>query len=1190
MEVLKNHLFNTGTWLLFHENDMPGWKTTATDKQIELWRSGFLDTPASHGNQLAELNANQTAALYQELCISGGSKVQWSVKHRGRDGVDVAQVRIGEDLVSASIVKTMSDDNTTWGTHTGIYDVPDGQDTTFFIVEAVSTSSGSISVGNLIDDFSITIVEEPPCNVDSDGDGFEDKIDIDSDNDGIPDNVEAQTTLGYSLPSGVVNTSGPYIGLWDNYGTGLTPVDTDSDGTPDYKDLNSDNDDLNDIEENGMANSSTAADVDDDGLINPFETNGVNDSSWDVNEDIEDPTDLSILPDSDSNLNSGGDLDYRDIPTVIYPTSASVDFDGVDDFLSGNSILNGLGEVTLMAWIKVDAANTGIPKATIAGEDAACRLFVKNGNEVFFSIKTSANISKSISGGQINYDEWHHVTGIFSNITGEQILYIDGEQIKSVVDNGQIGENILTTNKWTGNFEVGRISKSISNRQYFNGEIDEIRVFNKALTESQVQNMVYQEIENNSGNVRGAIVVKDIEDTATSATIPWASLIAYYPMTEINSNQILDYSQNDNTIIMNNITTVQEQTTPLPYVTSSNGSWTNQNTWLHGDVWDIENIAQNKDWCIVKISNDIEVSSSLNTLGLIIDDGSTLTVTGDHLIRNSWYLELNGTLNLEDDSQLIQTVNSDLVTSATGKLLRRQEGTSNVYRYNYWSSPVGTIGVTGLTDNNAPTNNTNNTSYNLNMIKDESGVNLSFTSAYDEAGKISTYWIYTYKNALTYWDWAFHSPSAPLEPGVGYTQKGTGNAGVEQQYIFEGKPNNGTILINVTDKGGPGSVSQVSKTEYLLGNPYPSALDIHKFIDDNAGVIDGTLQLWQQWAGDSHRLDQYKGGYAQVNKLGSTRAHQFVGLYGAHNGSQDGTITPSRYLPVGQGFITEIIADGQVEFNNSQRIFIKESDADGTYNNGSSFLKSSTKSKKDSNVKESKADNENNAMQKIRLEFNSTSGPKTRRELLLGFSETTTDGFDYGYDAECDESSNNDFNLGLEGKNMNMQAYSPITEDKAIPLNFKSSGDNAFEIKMTETENLEEEQDVYLRDNLTGTYFDLRSDSAYEFQSEAGKFDKRFEIVFQNEAKTLSAEEATFTENYIYYQNKTNTLFAKKLNSQIKKLALINMRGQTVLEVENVPTESLENGFKFDNISTGAYIVCLRTEMNEVLTKKIVFY
>ncbi|WP_298500529.1 hypothetical protein, partial [uncultured Algibacter sp.] len=75
-------------------------------------------------------------------------------------------------------------------------------------------------------------------------------------------------------------------------------------------------------------------------------------------------------------------------------------------------------------------------------------------------------------------------------------------------------------------------------------------------------------------------------------------------------------------------------------------------------------------------------------------------------------------------------------------------------------------------------------------------------------------------------------------------------------------------------------------------------------------------------------------GYAQVNKTGSIRAYQFVSYYGANNGSQDGTKVPTRYLPVGQGFIAEIENDGvlpfdgTVEFNNSQRVFIKESNAD----------------------------------------------------------------------------------------------------------------------------------------------------------------------------------------------------------------------------------------------------------------------
>jgi hypothetical protein len=447
--------------------------------------------------------------------------------------------------------------------------------------------------------------------------------------------------------------------------------------------------------------------------------------------------------------------------------------------------------------------------------------------------------------------------------------------------------------------------------------------------------------------------------------------------------------------------------------------------------------------------------------------------------------------------------------------------------------------------------------------------------------------LYTYKNGLTYWDWALLSPTAALAPGIGYTQKGTGNAGLEQQYIFEGSPNNGTILVNVTDKGGAGSVTSVSKTEFLLGNPYPSALDIHKFIDDNVGVIDGTLQLWEQWAGDTHYLDEYKGGYAQVNKTGSVRAYQFVGFYGANNGQQDGTKTPSRYLPVGQGFITEIIATGTVNFNNSQRVFIKESDADGTYNNGSTFLKSSnTKSKGTSS---STTDKEiGSEMQKIRLEFNSVVGPQTRREMLLGFSETTTDGYDYGYDAECDDASNNDLNLNLAGKNMNIQAYSPITDTKVIPLNFKSSGNNTFEIKMTEQEGIDANQPVYLRDNLTGTYFDLKQNTAYRFTSAAGKFNNRFEMVFQSEQQLLSTEESAVDENFIYYQNTTNTLYGKKLNTSIDKLSIVNMRGQTVMELTNVSQETLNNGIKINNVATGAYVAWFKAQTGQVITKKII--
>lgn len=1007
-------------------------------------------------------------------------------------------------------------------------------------------------------------------------------VDIDSDNDGIPNNVEAQTTLGYIAPSGTVNTSGPYAGLWDNYGTGLIPVDTDADGIPDYLDLNSDNDQYTDIQENGMADTYTASDVDNDGLSNAFETNGVMDSFLDVNEDIEDPTDLSILPDADGDLNSGGDLDYRDLFDVNPPSIATIDFDGVDDYLSRTSFIDGLNNVTIMAWVKSDSGNT--TDMTIAGEDTGCRLWLQNGKTPTFTIKTAGNVEKSVSCIDINFDEWHHISGVYTSSTGKLSIYLDGALLNSTnVDTS--GATIENTGDSNGNFEVGRLSSDVASKQYFKGNIDEVRVFDTVLTNEQLNKMVYQEIENNSGVIKGVLTPKNIEDTSSSATVPWGNLIAYYPMTNILTGTTSDYSGYGKTLYLNNITTIQDQTAPMPYVSVNDTSWITESTWLHGDVWDIENIATNKDWSIVKIASNVSASHDVKTLGLIVDLGNTLTMHTEMLLENNWYLELNGTIDLQGDAQLIQTENSDLVTSATGKILRRQEGTGSAYWYNYWASPVGATGVTSLSDNNAVTNNTNNSSFKLNLLKDESGINCQFTSGYTGNGTISTYWLYTFKNAVTYWDWEQFLPTTLVKPGVGYTQKGTG-VSTDQQYIFEGKPNNGTILIDVTDTGGSGSVPAVSKTEYLLGNPYVSAIDVGEFIDDNEGIISGSIKLWQQWSGTSHYLADYEGGYAQVTKTGSVRAFQFVGIEGANNGSQDGVIKPSKYLSVGQGFIVEVVADGQVKFKNTQRVFIKESDADPN-----DFEKGSVFSKSNGTKKNSKQSNEKESLEKfkrIRVEFKSISGPATHRELLLGFSEKTSDLYDYGYDAENADINNNDLHLSLDGKDMNIQAYSEITEDKVVPLNFKSSGNNSFEIKMSEAENVDETEEIYLKDNLTGTYFDLTGNTAYSFSSDQGKFNTRFEIVFQSEQQALGIEETTQVENVIYYQNNNRKLYAKKLKTSIKRLALVNMLGQSVLEFENVSQNALDNGIDIPALATGAYVAYFRSDANEVFSKKMI--
>lgn len=143
------------SYIITNENNVDGWSTTATDSKVELWKSGFLGVPAQNGRYFAELNATQNSALYQRICTSPGAEISWSVWHRGRAGTDIAVVRIGENLATATIETTMTTGNTAWVKYSGTYTVPFGQDDTYFIFEAVN-AAGGISVGNFIDNVVIT--------------------------------------------------------------------------------------------------------------------------------------------------------------------------------------------------------------------------------------------------------------------------------------------------------------------------------------------------------------------------------------------------------------------------------------------------------------------------------------------------------------------------------------------------------------------------------------------------------------------------------------------------------------------------------------------------------------------------------------------------------------------------------------------------------------------------------------------------------------------------------------------------------------------------------------------------------------------------------------------------------------------------------------------------------------------------
>lgn len=214
--------------------------------------------------------------------------------------------------------------------------------------EAVEIDSDNDGIVDVFEDLDLDGDRRPDTNpTDTDNDGFPDYLDIDSDNDGIPDNVEAQDVFAYFAPTGQDRNAN---GLDDTYEyqeiLGLTPVDTDGDGFPDYVDEDSDNDGVPDSLEghdwnlNGSADRGLLlSDTDGDGLDDGFEGDNLDDQ--DPNDEIDDPRNDLLDLDSDGQPNfRDPDDDGDGINTALEDTNQNGNFS--DDDFNGNLIPNYL--------------------------------------------------------------------------------------------------------------------------------------------------------------------------------------------------------------------------------------------------------------------------------------------------------------------------------------------------------------------------------------------------------------------------------------------------------------------------------------------------------------------------------------------------------------------------------------------------------------------------------------------------------------------------------------------------------------------------------------------------------------------------------------------------------------------------------------------------------------------------------
>lgn len=120
------------------------------------------------------------------------------------------------------------------------------------------------------DNDGIPDIIEGDFTVDTDADGQPDKIDLDSDNDGLTDIRESNSGLIDLDSNGVIDTvvDANADGLDDAITSAFAVSDTDNDGVPDFQDLDSDNDEVTDLQEANLPGTDLSEiDSDNDGMV-----------------------------------------------------------------------------------------------------------------------------------------------------------------------------------------------------------------------------------------------------------------------------------------------------------------------------------------------------------------------------------------------------------------------------------------------------------------------------------------------------------------------------------------------------------------------------------------------------------------------------------------------------------------------------------------------------------------------------------------------------------------------------------------------------------------------------------------------------------------------------------------------------------------------------------------------------------
>lgn len=511
--------------------------------------------------------------------------------------------------------------------------------------------------------------------------------------------------------------------------------------------------------------------------------------------------------------------------------------------------------------------------------------------------------------------------------------------------------------------------------------------------------------------------------------------------------------------------------------------------------------------CSIQVTNNAVVSIPS---GFDVTLGGRITVT-------------SGSFTLEDNAHLVQLSDVENIGNITVK-----KNSSVLYKLDYtvWSSPVANQNLFDFSPLTLA-----NRFYTLGISDGEE--NYISTDPFGNSFNAATGYLIRMPHHLN-------------EGNINYAAYETGTYAYAHEGIFTGVPHNGDITI---------PLNTADQRYSMVGNPYPSPINVHAFFDANEDVLDPTaaLYFWRK------RNNEDATSYATITKDAYTY-NQATG--GGQEWDEFFNLSDEEewVINTAQGFFVrakEGVANPELLFNNVMR---RANAHDGQFFRNGQL----------NDVKS-------------RYWLNLTSETRFSQAAIV-YSNTATLGVDYGRDGNAFSQGTLAIYSLAETNKLAIQARPSFAVSDVVPLGFKTSAQGTYTLTLHRYDGLfADGQEIYLKDNLLGIFHNLKQGS-YQFTAPEGTDETRFEIVYTTSALGTNAPSLSSNEVIVYKKDKTLTINSG--TAVMDEVTVFDTRGRLIYTATDINSSE----FVIDQLTAEQQMLILNINTDKGAVSKKVIY